>query len=63
MKNSKNTAHKIVISALIAGVIGFFILGIAYYAITIVCMILKWICRIIFYNVWTFLFFLLLLLL
>ena len=51
------------ISALIAGVIGFFILGIAYYAITIVCMILKWICRIIFYNVWTFLLFLLLLLL
>lgn len=51
------------ISALIAGVIGFFILGIAYYAITIVCMVLKWVFRIIFYNVWTFLLFLLLLLL
>lgn len=51
------------IAALIAGVIGFFILGIAYYAITIVCMVLKWVFRIIFYNVWTFLFFLLLLLL
>ena len=50
-------------SALIAGIVGIFILGIAYYAITIVCMVLKWVFRIIFYNVWTFLGFLLLLLL
>ena len=50
-------------SALITAIVGFFILGIAYYAITIVCMVLKWVLRLIFYNVWTFLGFLLLLLL
>ena len=41
-------------SALIPGIVGFFILGIAYYAIAIVSIILKWILRVIFLNVWTF---------
>ena len=50
-------------SALVTGIVGLLILGIAYYAITIVCMIFRWVFRIIFYNVWTFLGFLLLLLL
>ena len=50
-------------SALVTGIVGLLILGIAYYAITIVCMIFRWVFRIIFYNVWTFLAFLLLLLL
>ena len=41
-------------SALITGIVGLFILGIAYYAIAIICMVIKWVFSIIFKNVWTF---------
>ena len=41
-------------SALITGIAGLFVLGIAYYAIAIICMVIKWVFSIIFKNVWTF---------
>lgn len=40
-------------NALLTGILGLFVLGIAYYALVIAAMLIKWILRLIFYNVWT----------
>ena len=41
-------------SALLVGIVGFFIMGLAFIGISIASMILRWILRVIFMNVWTF---------